>query len=371
MSFYPTNDDVPYRHVEHLGEGGYGVVDKVRDSAGELYARKVQVISKFPREVIENEAKIMSKLRHPHIILLKELYRTNRLFCMVMLPVADGNLKELLARADGLDPDRGQAISMLSKMSRCLVQAMDYVHEMGVKHKDIKPANILIKDERPILADFGFSRDLVDADTTASYGVGGPNTPKYKAPEIDLQGGRIGRAADIFSLGCVFLEVATVIRSNEKGELDRFKVQRQKHTNSEVYALCPSVLLQWISMCRRYCTDSSPLFRQLALKEFTHLAFLMLDPNPKTRIRARQLVAMISTASASTPMEHQRISSPCCVDDFRPQSHNMPLHSVFRSLGPRSSPLPSGYKEAGYQLQQVPGNWDEAKGEWLASHIWW
>ena len=359
MSVYPTNDQIPYQHVEHIGRGAYANVDKVKDSAGKVFARKVmRVSSRLSREDIENEARIMRKLQHPHIVLLEGFYQSVQHFGIVMLPVADGNLQDYLTQADSRHSDGAKAMSIVVGSPRCLLQAINYMHEMRVKHKDIKPANILIENGRPILADFGISKDLIDADTTASQGAVGPHTPTYCAPEVALQERRRGRAADIFSLGCVFLEVATVLRASEENELERFRLHRRKRTNSYSYALCATELLEWIAMCFK---DSGQLFRHMALEDVTQMAFLMLDPNPETRITARQLVAMVSAKPWS-----QGVTNPCCSGDFEPRFSKIPLHSIFKSQQSYYSPFPSRIDD---MEVRIPKSWEEAKKAWLSSHM--
>jgi serine/threonine protein kinase len=80
---------------------------------------------------------------------------------------------------------------------------------MKVRQKDIKPANILVIRGRVLLADFGISKDFIDQQNKASSNSNNNiSTRIYSAPEILSKGHRRGRAADIYSLGCIFQEIS-------------------------------------------------------------------------------------------------------------------------------------------------------------------
>jgi len=109
---------------------------------------------------------------------------------------------------------------VLSKGLLCLVSALRYVHERGVKHMDIKPANILLKKYKAeeahsnniayklYLCDFGIAQALNPDEQSQTETYFG-SIPMYASPEVAAEG-FYGRASDVFSLGCVLLEMATV-----------------------------------------------------------------------------------------------------------------------------------------------------------------
>ena len=102
----------------------------------------------------------------------------------------------------------------------CLSQALSYLHESGVRHKDIKPENILIDESgRVVLTDFGISRRF-PKDKPHVTNNEWNFTRKYASPEI-MKDKRMPRddPSDVFSLGCVFLEMATLLL---KENLSRF-----------------------------------------------------------------------------------------------------------------------------------------------------
>jgi serine/threonine protein kinase len=96
-----------------------------------------------------------------------------------------------------------------------MLAALAYVHGKDVVHKDIKPQNILVKDNKIYLADFGLSRDFEGGISRTIGPFAG--TPEYQAPEFALNQ-QHGRSVDNFALGCVFSEVLTALRGKSLAE---------------------------------------------------------------------------------------------------------------------------------------------------------
>ncbi|OCL12825.1 kinase-like protein, partial [Glonium stellatum] len=114
--------------------------------------------------------------------------------------------------SNDLSTPEHEHVHLLRTYPACLCQALNYLHEvMKIKHKDIKPENILIdRHDSIIITDFGISTRHTDSTNPITYGPTG-YTAKYGAPEvIDSQDEvGVGRDYDVdtFSLGCVMLEM--------------------------------------------------------------------------------------------------------------------------------------------------------------------
>ena len=376
----------PYKHLDHLGHGAYGYVDKVcarpdpDPPTPEVYARKVIRISPgWSRQnqlrSARKEFQILRRLKHNHIVSVVDIYQFRSRLSIIMQEVADCDLAEYLQSTDDLednDPRKFDRRIPMYSWTGCLIQALDYLHEMKVKHKDIKPGNILIMDGKVLLADFGISKDLIDVDTTASLTANGDiGTRMYCAPEILSGNQRRGRAADVFSLGCVFLEISTVILQ-PKGDLGELSASREL-SGSRLYSNCGSEILKWINHLR--WSDLSLLGLKLESVAWgfhqcrysygfasAELAFLMLDPDPKTRITVRQLVAMLQVDKNGYNTNVKMMSCPSCREFPAAPNPNLPLHSVFKKKEELS--LNELLEDQAYLT------WDQAKESWLESHMW-
>lgn len=154
------------------------------------------------RQRFTTEAKISASLKHPHII---HIYDTgvseNQLFITMEL-LTSGSLKDLL------ESDRKLPVAHAIKIMEQLTSALSYAHERGLIHRDVKPANILFKDDSSaVLADFGIAKIENSVSDITKMGVA-LGSPHYMPPEQAL-GERISIASDIYSIGIVFYEMLT------------------------------------------------------------------------------------------------------------------------------------------------------------------
>ena len=382
-----TLDEDPYKHLTDLGDGAYGIVDKV-ERDGRVYARKKIRFSRTQgREVIlraaQNEFAVLRRLKHRHIIEVVEVFQCKNRIRMIMAQVADTDLQEYLERVDAVSigSERDSLRKPMQMWPGCLIQAIDYLHEMRVKHRDLKPANILIIGDQVLIADFGVSKDLIDEQTTKSLtGAERGGTPMYWAPEMAFEGphgtAKRGRAVDIFALGCIFLEIATVFMALP-GSRAQFADFREIN-GFRVYRACPGKLLQWIWYLWGHWSQYTGKVDKMKAAEdeflehgpaVSDLAFLMLDPNPKTRITARQLVALLSEVTNHLYYWTSVKETSCdkCKAGNYVGISNIPLHSVYK--GTDDLTYPKHPSEA--LVLQFPPDWEAAKREWLQHHMWW
>jgi hypothetical protein len=150
-------------------------------------------------ERFEREAKVIAKLEHPKIIPIFGFGIDQGLPWMAMRLVAGGTLAGIM-KAGRLAPPR--VVAILTGVA----QALDYAHEKGVVHRDVKPQNVLLDEaERVYLADFGIAR-MVEGSTalTATGMITG--TPQYMSPE-QATGQHVDHRTDIYALGIVAYEM--------------------------------------------------------------------------------------------------------------------------------------------------------------------
>jgi serine/threonine protein kinase len=379
---FGTGGEDPYQSLRFLGHGGGGSVDEVvrkGDPTGERYARK-QVILRWGSgnqdriNQLREEARIIRRLHHRHVIKLIGTYTWATSFGIIMDPVAETDLQQFLSHVDSMEDgsQRDHARNRLLSWTGCLIQGLDYLHEMRVKHRDIKPSNILIKGDIVYFTDFGISRIISEGFTTGTDGTFGPMTRAYIAPEALIDDTRRGRAMDIFSLGCVLLEMGTML-VGFPGSLEKFRRFRVEKTGTVAYAENPLAVLQWIWHLWGLWSDFVKLILSPQDRYTRHgialpdLAFLMLDPNPSHRITSRQLVALIGTSGLYYFNSVNHASCNGCRISHRLEDHNLPLHSVFKDT------VDLDYLKSTEQalLESVAPNWEAAKRKWLKHHMWW
>ncbi|KAH0560054.1 hypothetical protein GP486_003427 [Trichoglossum hirsutum] len=245
---YKGSEDVPYEPIRNLGYGGGGFVEEVKATFGRApvqghFARKIikipTLISNQVRKRIENEVNIIKRLNHRHVVRVLATYSERRQFGIIMAPVAEMNLEEYFER----NPEPALGDKMYTWFG-CLVTGLDYLHRERIKHRDIKPTNILVERERILYTDFGISRDMYDEVTTSTTGVVDAKSPMYCSPEVATESRR-GRSSDVFSLGCVFLEMVTVLMWDYGVSIEELHKFKQKN-GKLAYSSNLDKTLEWI-----------------------------------------------------------------------------------------------------------------------------
>lgn len=148
------------------------------------------------------EIDIAARLQHPYIVPLHDSGEAAGLLYYVM-PFVDGeSLRQRLAR------ERQLTVAAAVAITRDVAKALDYAHLHGVIHRDVKPANILLKEGLALVTDFGIARAVETAGTDRLTGSGmAVGTPEYISPEQAAGDSRIDRRTDVYSLACVAFEM--------------------------------------------------------------------------------------------------------------------------------------------------------------------
>ncbi len=146
------------------------------------------------------EAQAIARLSHPHILPLIEAGEEHGMLYLVMPLVREGTLRDLLQRRGALPLQ--EALPLFTQ----LCSAVQYAHDEGVIHRDMKPQNILLqRGVHVLLTDFGIARDLLDTRVTLT--AGGVGSAEYMAPEQAI--GQASAQSDIYSLGVVLYQMLT------------------------------------------------------------------------------------------------------------------------------------------------------------------
>jgi WD40 repeat protein/tRNA A-37 threonylcarbamoyl transferase component Bud32 len=188
----------------YLGEGAFGRVYEAYDpSLRRAVALKVakpeQLGSPERVERFQREARAAATLTHPHIVGVFEAGQDGPHHYIASAFVPGHSLEKALHERSGPLPVR-EAVELVRK----LAEALAYAHRAGVVHRDVKPANVLLRqDGEPLLADFGLATRADEARLT--QGEKALGSPGYMAPE--QWRGQAGPPSDQYSLGCLFFEL--------------------------------------------------------------------------------------------------------------------------------------------------------------------
>lgn len=196
----------PYQVKGLLGSGSFGAVQKVVSLLShQEFARKLVLRTRYGRrnetgiKTFLAELQVLKCISHSHCVKLVGSYTDPKFVALIMSPVADYSLACFMEEA----VNSVNKQSLLRIFFGCLCNGLQYLHDSKIRHRDVKPANILVKGENVLWSDFGISLDwehMNRSTTTTDSGC----SPVYCAPEIANFQPR-NSLSDIWSLGCVFL----------------------------------------------------------------------------------------------------------------------------------------------------------------------
>lgn len=210
---------------------------------------------------------------------------------------------------------------MLRSYFVCLLQALSYLHRSGVRHKDIKSANILIDESgSPILTDFGISRRFPKQTSHATNNER-KFTRKYASPEIMNDNGTFrDDSSDVFSLGCVFLEMATLLLGETlQSFFDYYARDVNNSGKEEAYYCNLDRVHSWIDYLKASC-GFKPLQEHRLLGEISEVQHPPLGPDYYTTAALVDIRQMLDETPSSRPLseglwqQFQHISSIRCRD---------------------------------------------------------
>ncbi|KAL8967738.1 MAG: hypothetical protein Q9183_002782, partial [Haloplaca sp. 2 TL-2023] len=335
-------EPLPLQVVSSRGGGSYSDVIMVQDYfTRAYYARKQQRTSADAhenaacRKHLEEERERLRNLRHKHIVQVVKTYQRGGIYAMILKPAATHDLEQLMIRyyQNKFDTSRHCRTRewcrpVLLRTFGCLSRGLAYIHRT-IRHKDIKPANILYeralegRDHRLLWADFGLAYDFSDSGNSKT------RSPKlysqrYAAPEIidsvtksvspdrraivasdldrivhdcpDIVDEQIesdfketeenghGRMTDIFSLGCVFLEVLACILE------EYLPMDRETCLRREMFSRHLPELTTWARERMESSNKADP-----ELSPLLQLSIKMICRNPRDRPAVAEIVQTVAS----------------------------------------------------------------------------
>ncbi|EEB08798.2 CMGC/CDK/CRK7 protein kinase Lsk1 [Schizosaccharomyces japonicus yFS275] len=294
-----------YERVDQIGEGTYGKVYKARNSVtGEIVAlKRIRLeLEKdgFPITTVR-EIKILQSLRHKNIVRLLEMLVENNSVFMVF-EYMDHDLTGVL-----LNPQFTFSPANIKHLAKQMFEGLDYLHQQGVLHRDIKGSNILLSSNGDLkFADFGLARFFSTTQRRANY-TNRVITLWFRPPELLLGATAYGPSVDIWSAGCILMELFT--------RKPLFPGQDELHQLEKIFEILgtPSIEdwpevkeLPWYELMRpknELPDRFTQLFESSLSEAALDLAKQLLSLNPNKRPSARQALEHPYFTSESPPPE--------------------------------------------------------------------
>ena len=194
-----------YDKIDKIGEGQYGVVYKARDrNTGQLVALKRMRLDSeeegIPCTAIR-EISLLKEMVHENIVHLHDVVHSDRKLTLVFEYLEHDLSKHMEVNNNQLDS------LTIQQFMRQLLLSVEYCHNRMILHRDLKPQNLLIngREKQLKLADFGLGRAFEIAVHKMTHDV---VTLWYRCPDVLLGSTNYGKAVDMWSIGCIFAEMA-------------------------------------------------------------------------------------------------------------------------------------------------------------------
>ncbi|KAL6798181.1 kinase-like domain-containing protein [Trichoderma sp. SZMC 28012] len=334
-------------HLDYLGGGAFGRVDKVTHDAVCLARKRIQRRRGLTIEDLRQEGLTMRKLDHRHVVKLVAAYMPKpHELCLLIWPAAVCDLDTLLDNLDSIRAGTGDREDILARLGAleindlsaiepstvdqnldslarcpyeflrgvvgCAARAMAYCHHNDVRHLDIKPSNILLKPGRVYLADFGISKDVSGQEQTTIDG--NPGTEKWRAPELYSQDSSSMQLSDMYSLGLVYLNIATVLYNVRLSEFDDALKYQADLSRSEKLAIREDNLKRLLEKLTSHALVTPQFMftyegqETVRPRPLVNLITKMISPIPRARLPADKVDEKLSMIGGI----HQIYHGECC-----------------------------------------------------------
>jgi hypothetical protein len=180
-----------YLVEERISRGAMGAVYRARTGDGRAVALK-QLVDPGQAARFEIEGRLLARLSHPRVVSVIEAVADGDSRFLVM-PLVEGSDLNAILRDRGVP---GLPVSEVLDYARQTGEALHYVHEQGIVHRDVKPHNLICGEDGIVLVDFGIAREELPAGEAGTRAMG---TPLYMAPEV-LVGEELSSRSDVYGL---------------------------------------------------------------------------------------------------------------------------------------------------------------------------
>ncbi|HEY1510894.1 MAG TPA: protein kinase [Solirubrobacteraceae bacterium] len=190
-----------YRVTEPISAGAMGAVYRATDLETKTEVALKQCSDPHHDQRFEVEARLLSSLQHPRVVRIIDHFSTRSGQYLVMDLVRGIDLGVVLKQHGNPGLPLDQAVEYV----RQTCEALQYVHDQQIVHRDVKPQNIILAEQGIVLVDFGIARILDEEEQQGTVGIG---TPRFMAPEV-FAGGQVSPRTDVFSVAATLWTLIT------------------------------------------------------------------------------------------------------------------------------------------------------------------
>jgi hypothetical protein len=185
-----------------ISQGAMGAVYRaVNRVSGEAVAVKRLLDTRHAAR-FEIEARLLSQLEHPRVVAVRDHFQDAEGVYYLVMDLVEGTEVGKMIEERGKP---GLPVPEVIEYTRQACEALQYVHDQRIVHRDVKPQNLICGDDGIVLVDFGVARELGASESGGTVGVG---TPRYMAPEV-FAGGAVSARADVFGLAATMWTLIT------------------------------------------------------------------------------------------------------------------------------------------------------------------
>jgi eukaryotic-like serine/threonine-protein kinase len=174
-----------------ISRGAMGAVYRAHDAENDCEVALKRLTDRRHAARFDIEARLLAHLRHPRVVEVVDYFHDDSGKYLVMELVEGVDLGGMLKKKG----NPGLPIDEAIEYARQACEALQYVHDQQIVHRDVKPQNLIVSEDGVVLVDFGIARELGDED----QGTVGIGTPRYMAPEV-FAGGNVSPRSDVFGL---------------------------------------------------------------------------------------------------------------------------------------------------------------------------
>ena len=290
-----------FRVVGDLGRGASGTVYRAIDEVlGREVALKILNPGQLDPDAVTRfraEATTLAKLNHPGIATIYELLESDGHIVMAMECARGESLEQLSDRLGPLAPERA------ARLAERILAALGHAHRVGVLHRDMKPANVMVSDGALKITDFGIARMLGDQHAGDEGLLG---TPAYMAPEQVL-GQPLDARTDLYAVGVILYRLLTATLPFE-GDTPATVLQRQvadappplQARRRDLPAWCEPIVRRALAKPQAERFQTADEFRDALTRATTERSAPPVRRAPAGRVRpASRLLAVASLAAAA------------------------------------------------------------------------